>query len=230
MIYLFHGEDQLKSRQTFYQVLEKLKTPDTQIKKSSYPKIDPDKLDNFVNTSSLFETKKLLLLNNFLSLPAPKLNPILALFEKNPDLNVLLWESKTATPAKIKKLVSPKAFYFPVPKTIFRFLDSLKPKNKSIALKLLHETLETQAAELINYFLKDHLRLLIMAQDKDFHKVNKFPSWRQSKLINQSKLFSPQKLKDSFNLLVENEYQKKTGQLDTDLAFHLTLFIISLTL
>jgi DNA polymerase III delta subunit len=229
MIYLFHGEDQLQSRQAFYTILKKLKTTPPQTLKLFYPKIDSNQIDNFINTSSLFTEKKILLLHGFFSLSTPKLEPVLKLINQDPNLDTLLWESKTIPPGKIKKLKNPRLSHFAIPQTIFRFLDSLKPQNPSVALNLFHSTLKIQAPELIHYFLKDHLRLLIMAQEKEFTKVNKFPSWRQSKLISQSRLFRPDQLKNFYNHLVDLEYRQKTGQLDSTLDFHLTLFIISLS-
>ncbi len=229
MIYLLHGEDQFQSRQNFYRILEKIKTDDTQLLKLSFPKIDPDQVDNFINTSSLFENKKIILFQGLFSLPIKKLDSVINLINQNQAVNVLIWESKTITPGKLKKLENPKILHFVVPKTIFKFLDSLKPKNAQYTLKLFASTLETQAPELINYFLKEHLRLLIMAREKNFSKINKFPSWRQSKLINQASFFTSQSLKNFYNQLVNMEYKQKTGKLDSSLVFHLTLFVILLT-
>lgn len=229
MIYLLHGEDQFQSRQNLYRILEKIKTDDTQLLKFSFPKIDPDRVDNFINTSSLFESKKIIFFQNLFSLPAQKLNSVTNLINQNQELDVLIWESKTITPGKLKKLKNPKILYFAVPKTIFKFLDSLKPQNAQYVLKLFSSTLETQPPELINYFLKEHFRLLIMAREKNFSKTSKLPSWRQSKLVNQAKFFTPQTLKGFYNQLVTTEYKQKTGKLDSSLGFHLTLLVISLT-
>jgi len=229
MIYLLHGEDQFQSRQNFYQILKRIKTNDTQLLKLSFPKIDPDQVDNFINTSSLFENKKIILFQGLFSLPVKKLDSIINLINQNQAVDVLIWESKTVTPGKLKKLKNPKTLHFAVPKTIFKFLDSLKPQNAQYVLRLFSSTLETQPPELINYFLKEHLRLLIMAREKNFSKVNKFPSWRQSKLINQAKFFTSESLKDFYNRLVDMEYKQKTGKLDSSLGFHLTLLIILLT-
>jgi len=229
MIYLLHGEDQFQSRQNLYRILEKIKTDDTRLLKLSFPKIDPDQVDNFINTSSLFESKKTIFFQNLFSLPTKKLDSVINLINQNQALDILIWESKTITPGKLKKLKNPKNLHFTVPKTIFKFLDSLKPQNNRYAVNLFRSTLKTEPPELINYFLKEHLRLLIMAREKNFSKINKFPSWRQSKLINQAKFFTPQALKNLYNQLVNIEYKQKTGKLDSSLGFHLTLFVISLT-
>ena|SRR3989344_2496515 len=127
MIIVLHGKDSDASYARLAKLLESY---------NDYPKIRLDakaqdaQIIQEVFTSSLFESKKLIVVENFLA-PLKKLPKYL---EKIPtEVILIFWEGTDLTPAKIKGLQKlARVEYFKQSTEIFPFLDSLYPGSKSV--------------------------------------------------------------------------------------------------
>lgn len=110
----------------------------------------------------------------------------------------------------IKKLI--KEEYFPLPKILFKYLDSLKPGRASDLLKTLHKIYETESPELVIAMMGRHFRDLLWA--KMDAKSMDYPEWRVLKLTAQADVFSKSNLTRLISNLAEADYDAKTGSRD----------------
>lgn len=209
MIYIFHGDNALNSRTAFMDQLTRLKDSNTRVLHQDSKNFKFEIIFQFLATKELFATQKILILENFFALsPALKqtLTPLLAT-NKNP---ILLWEAKTLSQSQLKTFPTAKSFAFPVNRELFRFFDHLKPQTPSVLTEFT-ALCQQEPIELILFFLKKHLRLLIMACHPTSSTIQKLPSWKKAKLTSQAKLFPKVFLKLMYKKLIVLELQHKTG-------------------
>jgi len=209
MIYLFCGDDNFKSRQAFnvrlkkYQKLFRLQTNE----------IDDEILLSF--NQGLFdqEAKKAVVIENFFSIKGRRLKTIAQkLTEIQKDNDVLIWEPKAVTPAKIKLLGQDcQVSTFKIPPNIFYFLDEFGSKNKAGVVKKLHLALKTHPPELIIYLLEKRLKDLLMA--KVDPNLLRMAPWQRGKIVNQVKNLDLEQIRKMYLKLIDIDYRNKTGQL-----------------
>jgi len=231
MINIFHGDDYITSRQELNQALETNLNNQTEIIKLNAKSLTLESLTQTLESSSLFNNKKITVIFQLFSLPRSKnKTSLIELVLKNPDKTIYIWETKTLTPANLKLVskkegVNLKSFKLPV--VLFKFLDSIKPENSKTTLNLFHQTLKTNPVELIFYMLSRRLSQLIQAKDNP--KTIKAAPWQINQLKSQAKSFPSIdyliKLHSKLSLL---DYQTKTGQSPVDLTTNLDLLLINL--
>jgi len=213
MIYLFCGDDNFKSRQVFNVWIKK------------YPKISRLKTSNInkqdfnVLNQGLFDSniKKALVIESLFSIKSKTLKTFIQeLLQVQADNDVLIWENKKITPAKVKLLgKNCQAFTFKIPADIFYFLDSFGNPNKNIVLKKLSLSLKTNPPELIMYLLGKRLRDMVVAKTNP-DLVGMAP-WQKSKILNQVKNLGLEQIEQMYLKLIDIDYKNKTGQLGNSL-------------
>lgn len=189
MIFIYHGDDQYQSLQAFqlktdeYQNFEQLRFDNKNI--------DYDKLNQFVNSASLFGSDKVLILDNSFSLVKTNLEKLQKIILNNQDVDVIIWQDKTLKPTEISVFKSALQTKFPLDKKLFACLSSLKPGNIHTFCELYQHTISQEPFELFFFWLKNNIR-------KNLGTYSKFPE---------------DKLKDTYLSLINFEYKYKTGQL-----------------
>jgi len=133
---------------------------------------------------------------------------------KTRENDVVFYSKKTLSQATIKKLPPIDRIHFlEIPKIIWKFLESIYPKNTRECLGLLKLTLENEPIEKVF--------TLIVNQVKDLYLVKidstsvDYPSWRLSKLKQQSVKFDTYILELLIKALAESDIRSKTS--DTNL-------------
>ncbi len=218
MIRVIHGDDQFTSRQNFLMAIDRFREshPQAEIVKLSFPEQAWEQVATLGGQESLFHQQRVIALEKFLSSAKPKefqkiinLSSRLALGSE-----IIFWEERALSPAKINAFNSLKnisILNFPLKKTLFKFLDEIKPKNQAELIKTLNAALKDNPFELVLSVLKNHLRLLIIFSSPRAREKVKLPFWRQAKLEQQTESFAPGQLEKLYSEIIEMEYQQRSG-------------------
>jgi len=189
VIYIFHGDDQLKSRTAVNTFLDQKK--DYDILRLDSKDINPDQVNVFINSQSLFSSPKIISLFNLFSVPKANLDKIIKVINSNNSLDIIIWQDKTLTATQLKTFPNSKNETFPLDKKLFKCINSLTPKNTSRFIPLYHQVLAQEPYELFLFWLKFNIRKQLTTFSK----------------------FSPDSLKTAYLQMIELDYQSKTGQL-----------------
>lgn len=205
MIYIFHGDDQSKSRQAFNQQLASYSTSD--ILRLDSKSIDLDQINNFLNGASLFAIEKTLSISNFFSISKPILDKLIKIINNSdPVNNIVLWQDKGLNVTQTKTFPKAKIEAFRLNNKLFACLNSIRPKNISGFVPLFNETIKEGLYDLFLYMLKNQLR-------KQLITFSKFDKKLTCKTYLQ---------------LIELDYQNKSGQLTIPKELALQRTIINL--
>lgn len=204
MIYIFHGDDQLKSRSALNSFLDSKINFD--ILRIDQKEIDLDQINGFLNSQSLFSSQKIIAFFNLFSVPKVNLDKIFKILNLNQTVDVAIWQDKKLTPTQLKTFPAAKIELFNLDKKMFTCLNNLYPKNLSKFLPLYHQVLEQEPFELFLFWAKTSLR-------KQLGGFSKFP---------------PEPLKNAYLQTIELDYQSKTGQLSIPKELALERIFINL--
>lgn len=204
MIYIFHGDNQLNSRQAINTLLDSKK--DFDILRLDIKDIDLDKINGFLNSQSLFSSQKIIAFFNFFSISKANLDKIIKIINNNDTIDVAIWQDKLLTPTQTKIFPKAKIESFALDKKLFACLNSIYPKNLVKFLSLYHQVLNQEPFELFLFWVKTTLR-------KQLTGFSKFP---------------PESLKSAYLQTIELDYQSKTGQLSIPKELALERIFISL--
>ena len=89
MIYIFHGDDQYASRSAFNQQLDQQLNKD--ILRLDSKTTNLDSVNNFLNSSSLFASQKVLVITNLFSIPKTILDKIVKLINDDTQNDIYIW-------------------------------------------------------------------------------------------------------------------------------------------
>jgi hypothetical protein len=121
---------------------------------------------------------------------------------------------------------------FKLPQTLFVFLDSFKPGNGKILIKLFHQTIETTEPEMVFFMLVRQIRLLLavseQARDETIDELKRLAPWQRTKLEQQAKQFGPEELKKIYARLFLIEQGQKTGNLPNTILTSIDFFLLSI--
>ena len=204
MIYIFHGDNQLNSRQAINTLLDSKK--DFDILRLDVKDIDLDKINGFINSQSLFSSQKIIAFFNLFSVPKANLDKIIKIINNSNTIDVAIWQDKKLTPTQIKIFPKAKIDFFSLDKKLFACLNNIYPKNLTKFLSLYHQVLDQEPFELFLFWVKNTLR-------KQLTGFSKFP---------------PESLKNAYLQTIELDYQSKTGQLSIPKELALERIFISL--
>ncbi len=226
---ILHGDNTENSRNEFIH----LKTVHTKndMRELIGKELDETLLTQAIESNSLFgDTTSIFIESLFSPLGKKiKLATVYAQILKSadPQTTIVLWEPKLLG-KEILGLLEPEisARLFAYPKIIFSFLDSLQPSGSKKSLMLLEELLSTENAELVWSMVVARVRVLM--QMKDNVIPERMSSWQASRLTNQARLFTMDKLLDMHKRLLTSEYQLKQGNAPYTTADNLQLFVASL--
>ena len=85
MIYIFHGDNSTQSYPAFSELVDSHQLSEKY--RQSGKNIDPDSLNRFLNTPSLFSETKIVILENLFSQLKPELDNIIELINLHPDFD-----------------------------------------------------------------------------------------------------------------------------------------------
>ncbi|MFA5532262.1 MAG: hypothetical protein WDA13_01520 [Candidatus Shapirobacteria bacterium] len=204
MIYIFHGDDQFASRTEFNSSIDK--NINTDILRLDSKNINPDMVNGFLNSQSLFTPKKILAVTNFFSVSKPILDKIIKIIKENDSIDILIWQDKSLNPTQIKTFPQAKINNFPLDKIIFSCLNQIRPKNLIRFMTLFKKVLIKEPFELFLFFIKNNLR----------------------KQLTSYSAFDQKVLKKTYLQLIELDFQIKTGQLSIPKEIALERILLNL--
>lgn len=227
MITIIHGDNLVESRKALVQKTKQAAAAGLEIVKLDGQKIGIGELRNTLESTSLFGSNKLVVLENLLSgVKSTKKESIKEYLSKGKfDNDLILWELKEI---KLINLNGAKCELYKITPAIFKFLDSLKPNNTSEMLHLLADVEKQEEPEMIFYMICRHVRLLLIASDPVGLTKSSLASWQMGKYGKQAKYFNPETLKEIYSELEVIDYNQKTSGDSYSLSSRLDLFIASL--
>lgn len=191
MIYIFHGTDVYKSSKLLEETL--VKSGLKNILRLDEKSADHISINGFLNTVSMFEDKKALVISNAFSIIKSKLEKIIPIISTSDHL-IILFHPKKATATQLKSFPKAQVFESKIADFIFLCAYSIKPGNINQFLSFYQKAIDQNAFELLLYLIKNNLRKQLATYSK----------------------FNPDTLKKSYLSILEMEYQYKSGQLSID--------------
>jgi hypothetical protein len=204
MIYIFHGDNQFNSRSSFNDFLDKNK--DLDILKIDNKETNLDNINNFINGQSLFNTKKIIAITNFFSIPKPVLDKLIKIIKSNSEFDVVIWQDKTLNVTQLKTFPKSTIEVFPLDKIMFSCLNNLRPQNIAKFIPLLHQVFNQEPFELFSFWLRLNLR----------------------KQLASYSHFNTNSLKKAYLQIIELDFQNKTGQLSIPKELALERILLNL--
>lgn len=204
MFYLFHGDDQFKSRESLNQLIDQ--NTGKNILRLDAKEIDPEKINNFLNSTSLFSENKLLVLTNLFSANKSILDKVLKIIASSKDTDIAVWQDKTLLQNQIKNFPQAKISYFRADNQLFLCLNNLKPKNGKVFLPLYHKVVKKDLYDLFLFLLKNNIR----------------------KQLSSYSRFDQTLLKTTYLKLIKLDFYNKSGQLTTPKELILEKILVDL--
>ena len=222
---ILHGENLVASRK---RLTEEAQAFVGEVVRLEGGKLTLSQLKQAIESASLFGKNRLVVLENLFSLrPSKNKESLLKYLKKAKPTNLIIWERKKIDGRRLTAFGQARVEFFSLPSIIFKFLDSLNPKNKKTALNWLHRCLAQQAPEIIFYMLCRQTRYLIIAADLGAEGLGELPGWQKAKYLRQAKLFGLEKLLWFYQELFKIDYQQKTGKTPFSLASQLDVLVAS---
>jgi len=230
LIYFFHGDSQALSRNKLNELVMRAKNDSQEIIRLDGTKIDLTQIVQNLESSSLFGTQKLVIIENLFSRAISREKELMIKYFKkeNVVIDIIFWEKKGISGVVTRWL--PKNWQikvFKTPAIIFKLLDNLKPNNQTESLCLLHQCLVQEEAGMIFYMLAKRVRELILGLTIGKKGLTGAP-WQIGKLIHQAQSFTLDQLINIYGELLKIDYQIKTGISDLPLTYRLDLLIVNL--
>jgi len=221
---IIHGSNQVKAQEKLSSLIAEAQKKGLEIEKKEAKDLSSASLSQSLNSSSLFSSSRLIIINDLLSLPqSNNRKKLIEILKKAKTKNLIVFEGKDVHPATIKSLSALQIFHFKEDLSIYKFLESLVPGKPKPALKILKEIVDSrQSLEKLFFMLIRHTRQLIQVKTSESLKL---APWQLSKLKKQSSLFTTNQLIDLHQKLYKIDKRQKLSQikgLETELK-HLVL-------
>lgn len=228
MINIIFGEDVTSSRNFFYNK----KSEFTNSYSFDGKSINSNEIYQLLNNSSLFSEGPIFIENFFSNLKSVESQNLLSyLIENENSTDIFIWEEKAPTKTVLKDFKKPTLVPFELPKTVFSFLDSIRPNSNKTNIASFRNALAGNDPEILFYMIIRQFRLLIAISDyssENIDEVKRLAPWQKDKLTRQSKLFGNEKLVKEYNKLYEIDYSIKTGNTSRSLTQAIDFFLADL--
>lgn len=228
MIIVIHGENIKESRNYFFNAKNAAKNPLI----FDGTTVTLTDLVQAIEGQGLFVDQSEIFIEELLSKrkPGKELESILSyLNQHHTSHKISLWESKQVTSIPRGEMEVKR---FDLPKTLFAFLDALKPNNAQVIIQLFHKTLETEEPEFIFFMIVRQFRILLglceTPKGEPIDEIKRLAPWQKTKLQKQVQLFGKEKLLELYNKLFIIEEGMKTGQLTMSLVQTIDFFLASI--
>ena len=226
---ILHGDQIVASRSALRESVEKARRSGIKdIVRLNGEKVSLGDLKQALESESLFGTVRLVIIENVLTRVRSKTKEELVRYiaVESPKGEVILWERKELTTAQLR-LVNKTATVrlFKLSKAIFRFLDSIYPKNTGQLLGYYHETLKQDAPELVFYMLSRRVTSLLIAADYNGKELHAMQKWQRQRLLAQAGKFTSKDLQMLHESLYRTDVAVKTGKSILPLSSMLDLIL-----
>ena len=228
MLTLVHGDDITSSRKYYIDERQKTESPIVLYGDD----LSMNHLTQVFQSTTLFDiAEKNVFIENFFQKKENKefVAYLQAQFKKS---NVLIWEPKELSNPQISLFKNANIKRFMLPKVLFAFLNELKPNNSKKMISLFHKALDRVECELIFFMITRQFRLFLAIQEKSLEnqidEIKRMAPWQKSRLSDQTKLFSKDRLKEIFAKIMEIEVSQKSGKSILSLPQAIDFLLLSL--
>lgn len=242
MVSVFHGDNSSVSYHAAQEQLARLKatSPQSEVLTLRGASVTQTDLIEALEASSLFASNRIIYIDGLLSRRPSKekdrlieylQHSLISLRSPSAFFDLLLWEGKPVTAATLKKLGTQnvRAQEFKLGKTIWKFLDALKPKNVRFLLPLFESTVKTEPVELVMFWIVRRVGELFLAKSLRTHAMDSIKTeWQQGNLKRQAEAWTEEQLVKFHEHLMEIDEMVKTGGSPADLRTHLDILLSSL--
>ena len=223
MKYLLHGDDISASRNFLTGLTEGFQTTVLDGKNLAINELEEKML-----STSLFDDKKAVVVENLLSKNPKKKDFVSFLNLQGDGVLLILWEDKKIIKTAFSSLKNVNVKEFNLPFAYFEFLDSFSPHHVQKLYQMYHLLLLTTSETQIFYSLLKRLRsLLILQSNSVSSEIDKMSPWQIGKLRQQVSLWPKEKLVNFYTKLQDTEIKLKSGGLPVGLSKHLDILILS---
>lgn len=222
---ILHGDNQVESRKRLSQLISQARKKGLEVGRLDGKVVGKSDLLMAARGQSLLSDERFVVVEGFFT-GNKKAAEVLEEVAKVGGTQFIFWEKTALGPATVKKLLKIAAIeQFKIPKSIFKFLDSLAPGNTKAMLGLLHGVKESEE-EFVLFMLGRQIRLLIWAKlDPNTLDV---PDWQKKRLVSQAKNFTYDQLRKLHTRLLEIDRMNKHSQLPENLSASLELLVAGL--
>ena len=161
-LFIFHGENHIKSRQAYLEQSEKLKLPGVSTHKLEAKQLQPHALEQLLGTTSLFSENSVIQIEELHSLPkSERKTRLIQLFHNqiSETVHVVLWEKKKLTATELKQFPQAKVQAFPLSSKMFAWINSLESLPIKKQLQLLQDAITSDGAEFCFAMLARQVRI-----------------------------------------------------------------------
>lgn len=203
MITLLHGENVTASRKRL-----------SEIKDNFDGEVVYADLNSSLESSSLFFSKRLLILENVLGVKLPEID----------NDNLVFWEGKKLSATQITSFLKkyPKANVeeFKIDPVVFKFVESIGPGNQKVMMPLWKKYMATEEPEIAMTMIVRQIKLMLVNEN--------MAPWQKERLARQASLFGEERLKKMLGELLEIDYKNKSGQSTVGLADLLEVWLLGI--
>lgn len=220
MIILIHGENELE-KHAYINSLKQLGKQE--IVSLNIQNTDIGQLIQTVSAPPVFFPKRLVILENFFTRKLP-----FDFSYVHPQVDLVILEKEKLAEYQIKKLPPfVKVLLLREEPYIFRFLDSLYPKNTKNAMSLLQKVKQKKESQLLLWLITQHIRRLLLAKEeaeKTLKEEERLREWQIQKYQNIAKRFSKSHLEKIYKKIFSVEFAHKKGEADLEEVLPLLIF------
>lgn len=223
MRYLLHGDDTVLSRNLLSSLIEGFA-----VLRLEGKTVTSKELEIHLLSTSLFEEKKAIVIENLLTKNARKKEVVEFLNSQKDGILLILWEEKKLLKTTINQLKNFVVKEFLLPSTYFQFLDNFAERNGKKLFMMYQDLTKTVSSEQIYYSLVKRLRLLLVMSEKGTNEeLVKMSPWQKQRLIKQVGFWNKSGLLEFYKELQDTEIKLKSGKLPLGLSKHLDTLILS---
>lgn len=218
-ITVISGEDTKKSRERFNYIIESIKKRGWEV--HHFSKDGGMALPDAISGGSLFSTERLIVLDGIAGISAHELDWIKKNTDKF-DSKILIYTDRNL-PKKFSDTLPKTVTFekFDLPKLIFKFLETIYPKNAKNILTDLKKLLADYPMEFVMALLSRQMRDLYWV--KVAPETYMAPSWLSQKLKRQSDKFDQQTLVNFIENLAKIDVESKTSSVSASLLLDLAI-------
>lgn len=223
--YILHGENQPEIHKNLVQLTEQAKSEELDIARIDWKKSNEKEIKLASRSQGLISLGTLVVVDNFFN---NNKHAAKIISELSFDSSYYIFvENKTISPTLVKALQRDFVIQgYPVPPSIFNFLNSLSPNNKTDALTQFKKVIDQDSSEFLLTMAARHTRQLIWA--KEDPQTLKAADWQKTKLVTQAKQFSDGQLRELHSKLLEIDRFNKKSLLPESLEKSLEVLVASL--
>lgn len=205
MVTIIHGDDTLSSRNHYYSLKQKFEN----ITYLDGEKISYDEFFQVAQNQNIFEKTNVFIENFITKNKSEDFKKIISYINILKNVNLVFYEASLVSKTNLNLFKNAEVKSFLIPKTIFLFLDNLKPGNSKILIKL-YKQLQAQVADEIIYFMLIRQFRLMIGLNTAIDEVKRLAPWQVSKLRSQAASFT--NLEKLYLKIFEIDLNTKTGK------------------